>query len=86
MLILPFSIPEVQISTINILVLKSGALKFTGHNFHCPVSSHECEWSFFGVVSDPQLGMELEGIFMRMFSHWGSLVPDSCIYFKSKSF
>ena len=27
-----------------------------------------------------------EGIFMRMFSHWGSLVPDSCIYFKSKSF
>lgn len=25
------------------------------------------------------------GIFMMMFSHWGSLVSESCIYFKSKS-
>lgn len=26
-----------------------------------------------------------EGIFVRLFSHWGSPVPDSCIYFKPES-
>lgn len=31
-------------------------------------------WGWFG------------GIFVRTFSHWGSLVPESRIYFKPKSF
>lgn len=27
-----------------------------------------------------------EGVFVSTFSHWQSLVPESCVYFKPKSF
>lgn len=80
-------VPGVQASTVNTRAPNRSRNLLTWPPFSCQHLQGLRFVSFFfcGELSSAVGAGSFGGIFMMMFSHWGSLVSESCVYFKSKS-